>query len=534
MAATQNPSRTWPQLADLPQAWDLIVVGGGITGAGVLLAAVRAGLRALLLESRDFAWGTSSRSSKLVHGGLRYLRQGRLGLTRAAVAERENLMAQAPGLVEPLEFLVPLYRERPPGRLAMRIGLNLYDLIAGRRTHRFMDRATLGRTLPWLRDGGLTGACGFQDAQTDDARLVLRILQEARDLGAAALHYTAVEGIERDRWGRIAAVAARDSDTGASRRFTARAVVNATGAWARRLHPAPGKGGRLRPLRGSHLVLPAARLPLPLAVSFGHPRDGRGVFVLPWHGVVLAGTTDLDHDQDLDLEPRATPAEIHYLLEAVGYIAPGARIRAEDLIGTQAGVRPVVAGRSRRAPSDESREHAVWVDNGLVTVTGGKLTTFRRLAADALAAAAPWLPARATRGRPPALFDPVPGSAALGLDLAPAARRRLAGRYGRHLGRLLARADPATLAPVAGTAILWAELVHAAGDEGVRHLDDLLLRRVRLGLILPGAGQVHLQRIRRLCQPVLGWDDGRWEAEELAYRERFGHTAARAPVQRGR
>ncbi len=517
MSRTQKPDRAWPALADLPQRWDLIVLGGGITGAGVLLEAVRRGLKTLLLEARDFAWGTSSRSSKLVHGGLRYLRQGRLGLTRAAVIEREHLLHHAPGLVDPLDFLVPLFKGRKPGRTAMHAGLKIYDLIAGRNTHSFLEAGTARQTVPWLRSDALTGAYRFQDAQTDDARLVLRILQEARDHDGAALNYTAAHSVQRDRRGRIAAVAVRDSETGATRSFTTPAVINATGVWAERLQGPPAGGPRLRPLRGSHLVLPAARLPMNLAVSFWHPADDRSVFVLPWQGTVLAGTTDLDHDQDLDQEPQATPAEIEYLLDAVNHIAPGAQIGTADIICTQAGVRPVVAGSRKRSASDESREHAVWIDNGLVTVTGGKLTTFRRLALDALEAASPWLPAPRVPDRHRPVFDPVPECPAAREALDPAAWRRLAGRYGRHCARIAARQDTAMLRPIAGTSILWTELVHAAAGEAVRHLSDLLLRRVRLGLILPEAGRDLLPQIRRLCQPVLGWDDARWKAEEQAY-----------------
>ena len=519
MGETQNPNGTWPALADLPERWDLIILGGGITGAGILLEAVRRGLKTLLLEGRDFAWGTSSRSSKLVHGGLRYLRQGRLGLTRASVVEREHLLDQAPGLVEPLDFLVPLFKGRKPGRTAMRAGLKIYDLIAGRRTHRFLDAPAARRSVSWMRREGLTGAYRFQDAQTDDARLVLRIVQEARDGGGAALNYTAAIALQRDRRGRMAGVAAQDIETGATRLFLAPVLINATGVWAERLHRRSTDVPHLRPLRGSHLVLPAARLPLNLAVSFWHPGDDRGVFVLPWHDAVLVGTTDLDHDQDLDQEPRTSRAEIEYLLAAVNHIAPEADIGPADIICTQAGVRPVVAGHKDRSPSDESREHAVWTDQGLITVTGGKLTTFRRLAFDALEAAAPWLPATRAPDRQRPVFDPVPQTDAAREALDPAAYRRLSGRHGRHCEQIVARAPIPTLTAIPGTSILWAELVHAAANEAVRHLTDLLLRRVRLGLIRPAAGRDDLPQIRRLCQPVLGWDDTRWEAEARAYLE---------------
>ena len=506
------------RLSGLTDRWDLIVIGGGITGAGVLLAAARSGLAVLLLERHDFAWGTSSRSSKLVHGGLRYLRQGRFLLTRTAVLEREQMLAQAPGLVEPIDFLVPIYSGRRPGRAALGAGLNLYDLIAGRRDHRFLAPGTLINILPGLRPDGLAGAYRFSDAQTDDARLVLRVLDTAQAHGAVALNYTAASSLHRDRRGRIAAVTARDIETGATRQLATRAVINATGAWAEQLHRSPDAQRHLRPLRGSHLVLPARRLPLAGAVSFWHPDDDRGVFVLPWNDAVLVGTTDLDHDQDLDAEPYTTPVEIDYLLAAVNYVFPQLRIGPADIVSTQAGVRPVVS-HDDRPPSDESREHVVWAADGLVTVTGGKLTTFRRLAADALAAVSPWLPKVPHRNPQRPLFDPFPEDTAPDPRLDPASRRRLAGRYGGAWVDIVRRAEPSALTLIPGTSVLWAELVHAAGREAVRHLTDLLLRRVRIGMTLPEAAREHLPRIRQLCQPVLGWNDARWQTEENAYIE---------------
>jgi glycerol-3-phosphate dehydrogenase len=504
------------KISDLPEHWDLIVIGGGITGAAVLLEAARRGFHTLLLEGRDFAWGTSSRSSKLVHGGLRYLRQGRFDLTRTAVKAREALLDKMPGLVDPLAFFVPLYRGRPPGRASLRIGLNIYDLIAGRRTHRYLRRAAFIEAFPGVSAEALVGAYRFEDAQTDDARLVLRLIQAAGAFGGTALNYTRVEAVARDRAGRVVAVAARDEDGGLHRRLTAGAVINATGVGAGQFGPLSHAKLHLRPLRGSHLVISSRTLPLAAAISFAHPGDDRGVFALPWENAVLIGTTDLDHHQDLDAEPRATRGEIAYLLEAVNYLAPGANFGRHDILSIQTGVRPVV-GRGHRPPSDESREHVVWAENGLVTVTGGKLTTFQRLARDALTAAAPWLP-RATRRRSVwAALAPGRIDARHAPDLDPGARRRLAGRYGAAATDIVTNSVPADLSPVESTLTLWAELPHAARNEQVRHLTDLMLRRVRLGLLLPEGGRECLPRIRRLCQPALGWDDARWQVEEAAY-----------------
>ena len=502
-------------LNQIDNRFDLIIIGGGITGAGILREAVRLGFRTLLLEKKDFAWGTSSRSSKMVHGGLRYLKTGQFLLTRASVREREHLLEEAPGLVDPLGFLVPVYRAHGPGRWALEAGLTLYDLIAGRRQHRYYAAETFRAMAPWLNPKGLLGGFYFEDAQTDDARLVLRLIQEGTAGGAAALNYTTAAGILRDRTGQAAGVRAEDVESGAQREIHAPAVINATGCWAEGLHPSPRAGLGLRPLKGSHLILPQKKLPLKQGLSFSHPADGRAVFAVPWEKVVLVGTTDLDHDQPLSDEPAISPVEVDYLLDGLRDAFPETAPARIDCIGAFSGVRPVLS-RGDRPPSDESREHVVWVDNGLVTVTGGKLTTFRRLAWDALQAARPFLPPAADGPRAPA-FDPPPARPD-GLSLSPKAYRRLAGRYGRQAADLVRNAPAEDLTEIPGTQTLWAELPHCAARESVRHLEDILLRRVRIGMTIPGGGIAHLERIRRLCGPHLPWTDRRWQQETESYQ----------------
>jgi glycerol-3-phosphate dehydrogenase len=502
----------WAQVAAEP--WDLIVVGGGITGAGVLREAARRGLRALLVEQRDFAWGASSRSSKLVHGGLRYLAQLQLGVTRDSVRERERLLREAPGLVEPLGFALAAYRGEGPGLAAYAAALAVYDGLGGRRDHRRHRAAEFALLAPGLADAGLAGGMTYGDAQTDDARLVLRLLREAAADGAAALSYVGAEGLVREA-GRVRGVRLRD---GAGREAEARAavVVNATGPWADRLRGQLGKPPVMRPLRGSHLVFPAWRLPAAQAISFPHPDDRRPVFACPWEGATIVGTTDVDHGEGLAREPRIAPAEAAYLLDAVARRFPALGLTAADVIATWAGVRPVV-GSGAADPSKESRDHVVWAEDGLLTVTGGKLTTFRLLAREALRAAAPLLPAAPAVAPAPRAFDaPPPLPAVAGLDAA--RRRRLAGRYGAEAAAVVAAARPGELEPIAHTATLWAELRWAARAEGVRHLDDLLLRRTRLGLLLPAGGTAILPGVAAICAAELGWDAARWEAEAARYR----------------
>jgi glycerol-3-phosphate dehydrogenase len=535
MFGQQYRNNAWSQL---DREWDVIVIGGGITGAGILREAVRLGLRALLVEQHDFAWGTSSRSSKLVHGGLRYLKERKFSLTRASVRERQRLLAEGPGLIDPLGFLLTNYQGDNPGRWTFRAGLSLYDLMALQWSHRQYSPLQLRLLAPHISEQGLEGGLQYGDAQTDDARLTLRVIQEAVAAGGVALNYVRAEALLRDEAGQVVGVRLHnEAGTGpegfspsndhgpnngekpsGSRDVRARVVINATGAWADRLRGQVDQPARIRPLRGSHLIFPAWRLPVAQAISFLHLVDRRPVFIFPWEGVTLVGTTDVDHSQPLDQEPRISPQETAYLMAAVEHQFPSLHITLADVISTFAGVRPVI-GSGVHDPSKESRDHVVWEEAGLLTITGGKLTTFRLIALDTLAAVRHRLPDSPQPDRHLPVLDPVDEAL---LDRAVAsdepARRRLLGRYGADARALLEAAQPGELEAIPGTQALWAELRWAARAEAVLHLDDLLLRRVRLGLLLPQGGKAHLPRIRAICQTELGWDDARWQAEEAAYQ----------------
>ena len=493
-------------LADvLARDWDVLVIGGGISGAGVLLEAARRGLKALLVERRDFAWGTSSRSSKLVHGGLRYLKDGHVRLTAESVREREMLLACAPGLVEPQGFAFAQYG-RARGRRSFLAGLALYDAMAGRRERHWLDADAFLMAAPNVKRDGLAGGIVYTDARTDDARLVLRVLREALGHGAAAVNYLGARELLRSPDGRVrGALLAGDGMEYAVR---ARVVVDATGAWSGPLHDA---GPRLRPLRGSHLVLPAWRLPLACAVSLMHPHDGRPVFAFPWEGATLVGTTDLDHDEDMERAARITRGEVDYLMAALQAQFPHLQLTDKDILSTYAGVRPVIAGKEGGAPSQEGREHVAWSSPGLVAIAGGKLTTFRAIALDALRLVKQQLPGWDDPLDACAVFAPVPHPGA-------GVPRRLHGRHGACAAALLDAAQPGELERIPGTETAWAELRWAACAEAVLHLDDLLLRRTRLGLLLRDGGTAHMDRIRSICQPELGWDDARWAQEDAAYR----------------
>ncbi|MBW1799078.1 MAG: glycerol-3-phosphate dehydrogenase/oxidase [Deltaproteobacteria bacterium] len=468
-------------IKDIKKNWDLIIIGGGITGAGILRETVRMDLNVLLVEQQDFAWGTSSRSSKLVHGGLRYLKEGKLFLTRDSIKERERLLKEAPGLVEPLGFMFPVYKGRGLGKWSLEAGLAIYDVIAKKRQHRFYDLEEFVKLEPHIDRKGLTGAFHFFDA------------------------YTAVEKIDRNDRGEVTGVIIKDVETHETKELSTGAVINATGCWAEKLHPSPKKKLHLRPLRGGHMIFPAGVVPVDQALSFSHPSDNRSVFMSPWEGAVIVGTTDLDHKEDLSIEPVITEEEVSYLMEGLHAIFPSLDISPDDCLSTIAGVRPVLS-EGKLEPSQESREHVVWVDKGLVTITGGKLTTFRTLAFDALKAAKPFLPPVELPDAHKPGFTQSSMIPEQDMGLPPETWGNLFGRYGEPANNLVREAALKDLKVIPGTRTLWAELPYVAKNENVRHLADLMLRRVRIGLLTPNGGREHLGRVRKLVAPVLPWD----------------------------
>lgn len=516
-----NRQQMLEQLRTTPHTFDVIVIGGGITGAGVAREAAGSGLKTLLVEQKDFAWGTSSRSSKMVHGGLRYLASGHFGLTRDALRERERLMREAPGLVEPLPFLMPHYKGAFPGPRVFQSLLRLYDRLAGIRSRGLLTAAETGQWAPGLNSKHLLATSRFTDAVTDDARLVQRLIREARLAGAWCLNYVAADTLERDQDGRVTGVRLRPETglegSGDKPELTVHCphIINATGVWADRLQKQVNTSSHLtlRPLRGSHLVIPWHKLPVTCAVSLMHPSDKRPVFAFPWAGATVLGTTDLEHTRDLNQEPAITSAEVDYLLQIAGHLFPTAGIEQRDILSTWAGVRPVVTDGSSKTPSRENREHAVCADHGLISIAGGKLTTFRPMARQALTLALGERAADKLRADNAPVFTPGPASARP-KGLPAITWQRLQGYYGADLPALLAQAGTYT---VANTSVLWAEITWACQQEQVEHLDDLMLRRTRLGLVLPNGGCEALSHIRERCQALLGWSDRRWDQEQARY-----------------
>lgn len=500
---------------ELSDPFDIIVVGGGITGVGVLREAARMGLRCCLLEGRDFGWGTSSWSSKMVHGGLRYLTEGDVRMTLEAVRERNRLLREAPDLITPLSFLFAFFRGQEKEKYLLQVALMIYDALAFQWRHGSLAPKEQLKRFPVLRAKDLISGLHFQDALTDDSRLVLGVLREALADGGTAINYCSVQELVQGEDG-VRGVRVLDRLRGETVEVRGSVVVNATGAWAERLCCEAGDSLPLRPLRGSHMVLPASKLPLPCAVTFMHPEDKRPVFAFPWGSVTVAGTTDLDHEADMEQPPVMSAQEREYLQNGLQWAFPSVSMNEEDVISTYSGIRPVV-GRKEDDPSRESRKHVVRDHRGLITVTGGKLTTFRLLARDALKRAEKHLgPLKGLKRNFP-VFTGQPVDTPSGHGLSREVFNRLSGVLGRELSRFLAEMPEQELTFVGESETQWAELRWSLRYEGVCHLEDLLLRRSRLGLILPRGGEDYLESVLSLCRQELGWDETKLENEREMY-----------------
>lgn len=505
---------------NIQQDWDLIVVGGGITGAGVLRQATAQGLKTLLVEAHDFTFGTSSRSSKLVHGGFRYLREGQVNVTKESVREREWLLHTAPNLVTKLRFLLADYESFKVPMAEFRLGVTIYDLLAPKWDHKQYNTKRMLQEIPGLRAEGLMGGFQYFDAAMDDARIVLRILREAVMKGGTALSYARADKVLCTKDGQVCGVVLRDtaSTQGRTIEVKAKVVINACGPISDHLREQLGGKPHIRKLRGSHLIFSQTRWALPAAATLIHPRDHRALFVIPWEGVSMIGTTDLDHAMNLEenyREPFASQEEIDYLLEAMNFLFPDVRASQKDILSTFAGIRPTIQSENRNKPSQVSRAHALYVENGLITITGGKFTTFRLMSIQAVETALHQLKQQ-PKIKHPRMFDTLPPEPSANINHE--ILRYQLGRHGDDTAAMLSAAQPGELEPIAPLCNLLAEVRWAARDEGVEHLDDLMLRRVRLGNLLPNGAQSLLPKIRSIAQPELGWSDSRWLQEEKEYK----------------
>ena len=536
--------------------WDMLIIGGGITGAGIAREAARRGLAVLLIEQKDFAWGTSSRSSKMVHGGLRYIASGDYKTTLLSVRERERMLSEASGLVNEMHYIMPHYKGKFPPPWIFKILLRVYDGLAGKRYSKYFKKDAFLSLNPNIKQDKFLGASQFSDAVTDDSRLVMRVLAEAIHDGAQAINYLKAETLITNEQGSVVGATLKDtsSEDNAQNNVQsnvesydvyAKVVVSATGAWADTLRMQASKRTeqnfhkQIRPSRGSHLVVSKERLPIEQAYTFLHPEDKRAVFVFPWENRTVLGTTDLDHPPLDDSEVGITNEEVDYLLTATNELFNDAKLNRKDVISTWAGVRPLISegGDGKRvSPSKEKRDHSVWLDNNLVTVSGGKLTTFRLIALDVLEQCQEVLTLdksviqKQTLNDDHVFSDTAPTNPKF-FTLPKALQQRLQGFYGRQLDTLLELAHEDDLAYVTDSNTIWAEIRFAARHEQVMHLDDLLLRRTRLGLILPNGAMTPLisARLKQICQQELGWNEQKWQQEAQRYQnlwQRYYHLPA--------
>lgn len=516
------------------KTWDMIVVGGGITGAGVAREAARRGLSVLLLEQQDFAWGTSSRSSKMVHGGLRYLAMGDRKLTKESLLERERLLKEAPGLVERMGYYFLLPKSWKPWRLVMKILLASYDRIAGIKNHKICGLEELAQAFSKLDQSHINGAAFYTDAVTDDSRLVYRVLQEAEADGANLLNYCTVSSSEEAKNG-VQTVRVSDSVSGDTFQCRAKVIVNSTGAWADRLRQERINEQRVRPLKGSHIVLKKGVLPISHAISCQHPEDKRSVFVFPWEGHSVIGTTDLDFEGSLDQEAGISAEELEYLLAIVKHNFPSEAVALSDIVSTWSGVRPVIAGDKqfakaqsaeqdasanvKKKPSKERRDHAVWDNRGLISAAGGKLTTFRVMALDVLEKAAPYLDGWVFERDGAAVFRYSESEDNLAHELHEEQLQYIQSRYGFRANDFINGAAQEELKTLDEQKYCLAQLRWALREEWVEHLDDLLLRRTRLGLLLPNGAEQIFEDCKTLCQQELAWSDQQWSEELQRYKD---------------
>ncbi len=505
--------------------YDLLVIGGGITGAGIAREAALRGLRVALVERNDFACGTSSRSTKLIHGGLRYLKNMDLRLVREAVQERVRLLQMAPHLVKVRQFLFPVYKGDPDAVWKLRIGLTLYDWFAGKGNpipHRILGAGPLAELEPQLATEGLVGGGIYCDAATDDGRLTLAVIKSAIGHGAAVRNYTEVTSFLYGGGGHISGAVVRDSLTGDTAEVRATTVVAAAGPWADRVRRMddPYAEPLLRLTKGVHVTFPAERLPIKNAVVI-RGADGRMMFAIPAGPFSYVGTTDTDYQGDPE-DVTVDRSDVSYILDAARRAFPGADLTEADINSTWAGLRPLVRPAHGESPSATSRDYAIRRSpSGLVSIAGGKLTAFRAMAAHIVDDLFP-----ATRNRHSEELSgaPLPGAEGA-LPTAPAVAL-LAAQTGAHLGMvadLAARygsefdqvADELT--PGGEPELIWlrAQLRHAVKHEMARRLEDVYARRTGALLFSRGNGRAYVEELAAEMGDLLGWPMERVLEEQL-------------------
>ena len=524
---------------------DLLIIGAGINGAGIARDAAMRGFRTALVDKGDFGGGTSGRSSRLIHGGLRYLEMGNLRLVFEASRERRTLLRIAPHLVWPRSFIFPIHAGGRLSRWKLAAGLTLYDILAlfrNVRRHRMLGKQRIQHAEPHLRDRGLKGGGRYYDAQCDDARLTLANVRSAHEHGALVANYVHLDDFEPAD-GRVRRVRVTDRVTNASYTIRAKVVVNASGPWSDELRAKDGNSTPvLRKTKGVHLTVARNRIGNTEAIAMTSPVDGRVMFVVPWGELTYIGTTDTDDLTDPDMV-RATADDVIYLLRSANALFPEAHLQPADVVSTWAGIRPMVASPETKDPGAVSREHRILVsDSGVISVVGGKLTTYRAVAEETVNVVERKLrdiDGRKPVGRAPTDTQPLPGGATRDLDVLTEeiAREGFGRETATHLVRAygtesaavlnLAQSDPDLARPiVAGHPAIRAQLVHAIRREMAITLTDLLVRRTHLFYEVLGHAVPEVPGVVDLAAQELGWDAGRKASELAAYLQEIQHAMA--------
>lgn len=522
-----------------PEDVDLVVIGGGITGAGIVRDAARRGLRTVLFEQNDIAYGTSSRSSKLIHGGLRYLESYEFSLVFESVSERRVVMDLAPHLVNPLAFLFPVYQGSRKSLRLINAGMWLYDGIALFRSpkrHRTLNPSEVAEEEPLLRQDGLQGAPLYYDCSTDDARLTLETVIDATQNGAVVVSWARVDALVKDDKGRVSGVVVKNARDGGLREVKAATVINATGPWTDEVlaMSGPRKGKMLRPTKGIHIVVEKEKLPVEHAVVLFHPEDKRLLFALPWGERTYVGTTDTDYD-GAPGEEAATLEEVDYLIAAANHFFPTTPIAREDVISTWAGLRPLIAPEpemGEMAESQVSREHQIVIgEDGLITIAGGKLTTYRKMAKECVDVAVNLL--KLTEKLPDDIHSgqtfkfPLPGAVgwpedddhervaeeltvACECDLSAQLSRHLIDTYGMRALELakLCAVTPSLLDPIVpGRVEIMAQVDFGVQEELAASVSDVMIRRTQIFFRDLDQGLGSVEKVATRMAHLIGWSD---------------------------
>lgn len=523
----------------IPEEADLVVVGAGVTGAGIARDAARRGLRVVLLEQNDIAYGTSSRSSKLIHGGLRYLETYEFSLVFESVSERRIVMDLAPHLVNPMAFLFPVYQGSRKSLRMISAGMWLYDglaLFRSPKRHRTLNPSEVAKEEPLLKQEGLQGAPLYYDCSTDDARLTLETVIDATQNGAVVATWARVDALVKNDQGRIAGVVVKNARDGSLKEVNAHAVINATGPWTDEVlaMSGPRKGKLLRPTKGVHIVVDREKLPVEHAVVLFHPDDNRVLFALPWGDRTYVGTTDTDYD-GVPGEEAATLEDVDYLIAAPNHSFPTSQITRGDVVSTWAGLRPLIAPEpevGEMAESQVSREHQIVIgEDGLITIAGGKLTTYRKMAQECVDVAVNLL---TLSGKLPEDLQsgettkvPLPGGVGwpedddhakvavelaevCDCDISAAVARHLVDTYGMRALELakMCAADPSLTEPIVpGRVEIMAQVDFGVKEELAASVSDVMTRRTQIFFRDFEQGLGSVEKVATRMAHLIGWSE---------------------------